>query len=131
MTTAAKKKITCVCLQDCYIRHESPRHTHYYRGEVAEFNACPLNFEPVEQAFSADDTSEEIAFDFSTASEELLLVAEFDVAELIQFAKEKYGVSLPASQSRTKLVSKFVDARHRHVAGANAMVSALDNAINS
>jgi hypothetical protein len=121
-----KEKIKCVCTADCYMRHESERHVHYYRGMVAGFYEVPLNFEPVDEVLDQGiptkrdsgvplgPTAPESMFDFGTAPEELLLAADYDPEKLAIFAATTYGVEIPTDTQKAVMVAKFVDARYRH-----------------
>jgi len=60
-------------------------------------------------------------YDWDDATEELLLNAEYDVKELIKYAKAKYKLALPSSLNKSVVVSKYVDARNRSLSTASAL----------
>lgn len=116
----------CVCIEDCYLKHESERPIHYTRGEVREFDELPDHFMSVDVAVKSKKSTPKpamtgmpdevtaVEFDFESAPEEVLMAAEYELKELISYAKDRYGIVIKKSDNRAAMVAKFVDARYRN-----------------
>jgi hypothetical protein len=120
--------IKAVCVQDCYLRIQgATKPKHYQRGQVAVFNLpeAPDHFmflsavevEKDDELDEVPQTSKAVGegaeFSFADATEEVLLAADYPMATLIKYAKEKYNLILPKSAHKTVIVAKFIDARYR------------------
>lgn len=117
----------CICIRDCHLRHETERPIFYNRGDIVDFEKCPSHFSPIEEAFTQPESAPKLntqqkmmkvkptdgAFDFSTATEEVLMAGSYEVGDLISFAKIAYGADLPAGEEKATTVARFVDARYR------------------
>jgi hypothetical protein len=116
----------CVCIADCYLKHESERHVHYTRGDVREFDDLPSYFVAADGAVKKKDAPAKPAmtgmpddiptdeFDFESAPEDVLLAAEYEITDLINHAKTNYGITIRKSENKSAVVAKFVDARYRN-----------------
>lgn len=133
----------CICLKDCFLKHESDRPSFYSRGDQVEFETCPSHFAPLEEAFVPQEDAPQLpkaaimsgvkpesgAFDFGTASEELLMAGTYEVADLIAYAKANYAVDLPAGEEKATTVARFVDARYRVAVTKAGLDAATTNII--
>lgn len=116
----------CVCIADCYLKHESDRPVHYTRGEVKEFDDLPDHFiavdgsvkkkepRPKQNMTGMPDDLGGDEFDFESAPEEVLMAADYSIEDLISYAKTNYGITIRKSENRAAVVAKFVDARYRN-----------------
>jgi hypothetical protein len=53
-------------------------------------------------------------FDFESAPEDVLMAADYELGDLISYAKTSYGITIRKSDNRAAVVAKFVDARYRN-----------------
>jgi len=130
-------------LKDCFLKHESERPSFYSRGDQVEFETGPDHFAPLEEAFVPQEETQQLpkqavmsgvkpesgAFDFGTASEELLMAGTYDMKALIKYAKKNYAVDLPAGEEKATTVARFVDARYRVAVTKAGLDAATTNII--
>ena len=118
----------CVCAEDCFLKHETSRPIHYLRGDVKEFEECPQHFiatagavvkektksRMVKAAVDAGQVDNAGIFDFASATEEVLMAADYSLEDLKAFGTINYAAKFGDDDDKTKIVAKFVDARYRN-----------------
>lgn len=100
----------CVCRTTCQARLAGGKIKLFKRGEVGDFEECPIHFEAIDE--KKPDT-----LDFLTASEDELLEATWTVTAARKAIKDKFGITLknPKGTKKVDLIDQILDARYRGV----------------
>ena len=96
----------CVAQRDCQARDDYGKIITFDKGMVYDFKECPTNFEPVAEAKDG--------IDFSTATEEFLMAADFELSELKDYIEETFGIKT-GNKGKEKTVKTLIDARYREL----------------
>ena len=100
----------CVCRKPCQVRMPGGYIQTFNRGEVFDFEKCPLHFESIEPVGEAKVAK----VDFATAGEAELLASDFDIAEMQAYIRSTFN-KVTESTDRESLVRILLDCRFRQV----------------
>lgn len=134
----------CICVRDCYLStHEGARPVYYQRGQVVNFEECPDHFMAIEEAvvpvkkrirlpkaaIDAGQKDDGGSFDFESATEEVLMAAEYDLEQLKAYGMATYGATFDSTDVKAAVVAKYVDARYRNYVSKTALHAVNENMV--